>query len=92
MNPPDVIFLQVEGGTSEWYGDCVTWCRDRINDSDVMYLRSGSVPEQHAAEGRQLIIRLMEDENNPEDAMVDAAYWIKKTLGAKDLYPKSNGS
>lgn len=41
MNPPERIFLQVdpegEGYPSEYEG--VTWCRDRINETDVEYVR-----------------------------------------------------
>ena len=35
--------------------------------------------------GIQIAIRLMEDEDNPEDAMVDAATWIADTLHALDF-------
>ncbi len=42
MTLPYRIFLQVdpanEGGDLDDFSD-VTWCRDRINDSDVAYLR-----------------------------------------------------
>jgi hypothetical protein len=33
-NAPEVIYLQVGDG-DDW--SAVTWCRDRINDSDLEY-------------------------------------------------------
>ncbi len=37
--PPEVIYLQVGEGSNEYEDEGVTWCRDKINDSDLEYIR-----------------------------------------------------
>lgn len=78
----DIIYLQVEGDT---FGDdsAVSWCEDRINDSDIEYRRV--TPDDcnqviQARLGKEIVVRLMEDDNSPEDAMIDAAKWITDTM------------
>lgn len=37
---PDRIWLQVEDGYDIEFGECITWCEDKINDTDVEYIRA----------------------------------------------------
>ncbi len=48
---PSIIFLQIEDYSGEdlGIGDGVTWCPDKINDSDVAYVRKAVVDELRAA-------------------------------------------
>lgn len=43
MKPPKIIWLQINPGENEmddWEGDPdeITWCVDKINESDVRYI------------------------------------------------------
>ena len=39
MEAPDKIYLQIDGDSfGEWEG--ATWCQDKINDTDVEYVRA----------------------------------------------------
>lgn len=46
-HPPEAIYLQVlvddDGKPVYAPGDDITWCRDKINDSDVKYVRADLV-------------------------------------------------
>jgi len=38
MKAPKIIYLQIDGDSfGEWEG--ATWCQDKINDTDVEYVR-----------------------------------------------------
>ena len=41
------IYLQWEGDPDEFY-EGVTWCQDKINDNDVMYVRMDLVAEYYS--------------------------------------------
>lgn len=50
--PPLRIWLQVP---EDWDGiptDDMTWCSDKINDTDICYIRAGK-PRPKSAEGRK---------------------------------------
>ena len=42
MKPPEKIYLQVDenGHRFETNYEGVTWCQDRINDTDIKYIRA----------------------------------------------------
>jgi len=43
MKAPDKIYLQIDGDSfGEWEG--ATWCQDKINDTDVEYVRADTIP------------------------------------------------
>lgn len=46
--PPEKIYLQVdpEGESADDFFDGVTWCADRINNSEVEYVRVDIVSDQ----------------------------------------------
>jgi len=48
MEIPDKIYLQIdeEGQRPETSCDGVTWCEDRINKSDIEYVRAEQSPER----------------------------------------------
>ena len=49
MKVPDTIYLQISPDSDEspeWFDD-VTWCEDRINESDVEYVRKKVPPPNY---------------------------------------------
>ena len=51
MDAPKKIYLQVLGEEDDeradvWPDEGITWCQDRINNSDVEYIRSDLVKEE----------------------------------------------
>ncbi len=48
FKPPDKIYLQVdsEGQSATDYYEGVTWCQDKINNSDIEYVRSDLATKQ----------------------------------------------
>lgn len=51
MTPPKVIYLQwydEDGNEVDPHGGDVTWCDDRINDTDVAYIRADDMQEKKA--------------------------------------------
>ena len=59
MNQNDRIYLQVcKDSMSEQYGE-VTWCQDRVYDSDVEYIRA-DLAEQQLAECEKKVKRLQD--------------------------------
>jgi hypothetical protein len=61
----DAIYLQLcDDEDSEWC-DTVTWCQDRVHDSDVKYIRAGLVESmrQQLANSQKQTVMLREKLN-----------------------------
>lgn len=41
--PPEILYLQCD--EDGWADDEITWCRDKINDQDIKYVRADLVKE-----------------------------------------------
>jgi hypothetical protein len=63
--PHERIWLQYhdEDGEPNDYGESVTWCKDKINDTDVEYVRADAAVAQ-SKEIRELVEALMYVESN----------------------------
>lgn len=48
MKIPDVIYLQIcdVDENDGWGIDRATWCQDRLNSSDIKYVRADKDPDQ----------------------------------------------
>ena len=64
MKPPKIIYLQTDKESELFYDEGVTWCVDKINDTDETYLLSTPAREaaydllktlQHAASYFQML-------------------------------------
>ena len=49
---PTRIYLQIKDEDGEW-GEDVTWCVDRIYDTDVQYVRVDIVSRKESIDGTQ---------------------------------------
>lgn len=82
MNTPEVIYLQVCGECQD--NDCencnfddlaeITWCKDRINDNDVVYFS-----EEHV---REVLKQVIVDANH----LIDFSTTIHKTKFDSEKY------
>ena len=55
------IWLQSHDEDGDWYGgDGPTWCVDKINDTDIEYIRA-DVAKSNAAEAREGLLREVMD-------------------------------
>lgn len=49
---PEVIWLQIDGEAEQFQGwDAQTWCEDKINETDVKYVRADLTPNDRVQAG-----------------------------------------
>lgn len=83
VEPPEVIYLQYHGdGNPDDEGtvrDCdVTWCRDKIFEHDLEYVRAWrSVPDPGASESSPAIRALNDLAHTPEGVKVGLSPWLE---------------
>ncbi len=78
MDKPTRIYLQFDesGEFPEWEG--VTWCSDRINDSDIEYVVAVQVKELEAT--LSLCLEYVEDPENSPISRVELEDKLRKIL------------